>query len=132
MLEAVMLNPESLEFHENAFQNMAQVREIVASDMFRLPIVVREISSEGNALRIVDGHHRAEIARQAGEEVLGIVIPFTIYEAMEEKGFDAIEIAYAACVAAEEEDAVEGIRGQFPHRSSSFRAAADALEEIQA
>ncbi len=128
-IETVTVSPDVLEFHEDAFQNMAVVREIVACGLFRLPIVVRESSADG-ALRIVDGHHRAELARQAGEDIEAVLVPFATYEAMQAAGFDAIEIAFAACVAAEEDDAAEGIRGQFPYRLAQFSRAAEALAEL--
>ena len=101
-------------------QNPETIRQLVA--MFvECPEDVDPIVVVGND-RILDGHHRAVAAEQAGATVRVSHITNERYESLKAAGYDDMEIAAAAHIAADNDEAADHLNAQFPGAGIIYRA----------
>lgn len=105
-----MADPDTLIYREDEQHRMADVREMFADGDFP-PVVTIE---DADGLTILDGHNRTSVAREMGVEIPVVKITRQEYDDLQGRGFDDIEIAYAALVRAGEEDAASLLGQQFP------------------
>lgn len=118
-----MMSPEALIYREFDQTSLLEVAERFF-DGITNPLVVIDNSE------IIDGHNRAEIAKQNGWEVPVVSISRMQYELLLEKGFDDMEICFASLIADDEANAAYAIHNQFPGANIAERgfAALEAME----
>lgn len=119
--------PEKLEFRETNQNRIEQVREMFPQGDGYYPAVT--ILDENGSRSILDGHNRAVVASERGEKLPIVDISHTDYDRLKNKGFDDIEIAYAALTRAGEDDAASSLNSQFPG-SNVHRYGMDAYHEL--
>jgi hypothetical protein len=108
--KSFIVNPKSLIFRETE-QSQANKDSLTGdSDDFD-PIVV--IGNDLKNLSILDGHHRASVARDRGDSLQAVRITESEYELLKKKGFDDTEIAYAALQRANKGYAAGNLDSQF-------------------
>jgi hypothetical protein len=104
----MLVEPSTLNFQE-AVQDRKS--ELTADTDDFDPIVV---IGEGANLSILDGHNRASVALDRGDELLAVRVTSNEYENLKEKGFDDGEIAWAALQRANQGYAAGNLNSQFP------------------
>jgi hypothetical protein len=108
--KSFIVNPKSLIFRETE-QSQANKDSLTGdSDDFD-PIVV--IGNDLKNLSILDGHHRASVARDRGDSLQAVRVTESEYDLLKKKGFDDTEIAYAALQRANKGYAAGNLDSQF-------------------
>ena len=105
------MQPDDLIYREIMQSRLDQTRELFPEGEGYHPIVAVKTSQ---GFEIIDGHNRTEVAKERGDAIPVVVIPQQQYESLLKRGFDDMEIAYAALDLAGEGDAAESINQQFP------------------
>ena len=103
-------DPSKLTYREEGKANMANVR-LIFEDGIDNPIVV--IEYPGQAV-ILDGHHRANLAKENGWLIPGLPISGDRYAKLTSLGYDDMEISYAVLVESGNYEAAESIEAMFP------------------
>lgn len=106
------VDPDELKFTESGQQRdrLKQVRELWP-DTSEMPPVVA--IAKYDSADIIDGHHRATVARERGDKLPVVFVGEKEYEAMNDAGFDAIEISYAVLDRAGQYEASSALDAQF-------------------
>jgi hypothetical protein len=108
--KSFIVNPKLLIFRETE-QSQANKDSLTGdSDDFD-PIVV--IGNDLKNLSILDGHHRASVARDRGDSLQAVRVTESEYDLLKKKGFDDTEIAYAALQRANKGYAAGNLDSQF-------------------
>jgi len=117
-------NPEAFTFTEKQQNRTEQVKDLFPGDEY-FPIV----TVDDGGYTIIDGHNRAAVAMERGHEIPYVAITKKAFDDLKGKGFDNMEIAWAALTAEGESDAAEAINQQFPGARVAERgeAAVDIL-----
>jgi hypothetical protein len=114
-----------LEFREAEQNRLDSIRDAFPEDEY-FPIVA--INKDG-ALVILDGHNRAAVAQERGHDIPVVQIPQEHYSELSKKGFDDIEISWAALREAGEQEAADALNSQFPGANVEGRGL-DAWQQI--
>ncbi|MDZ4252890.1 MAG: hypothetical protein U1A72_10020, partial [Sulfuritalea sp.] len=120
-----MVDPEKLIFREQYQYRIQQVREDFPGDEYT-PIVAID---DSGSLTILDGHHRAAIAKERGHQIPVVSISRANYDLLVKKGFDDMEISWAALREANEQEAADALNSQFPGANVEKRGL-DAWQEL--
>jgi hypothetical protein len=107
----ILVDPNDLVFVEE-WQNRKDSFDNLETKDF-LPIVVRNYDGK---MTIVDGHNRAQVAKERGDKLSAVVISQEEYDFAKENGYDEIEISWAALERNDEEgnNLSSAISNQFP------------------
>lgn len=124
------IDPNTLIFREDEQNQLEAVRENFPEGEDYFPAVTVR-TDEG--IEIIDGHNRASVAIERGDQLPIVEIPESSYDALQEAGYDDMEIAYASLSQAGEIEAAEAIDRQFPGARVGIRGddAAELLSEMQ-
>lgn len=121
------VDPKTLNFRENEQNRIDEVRELFPEGDGYFPAVV--IVETGGDRTILDGHNRASVAIERGDKLPIVDVARDEYTALQELGFDDIEIAYAALTRAGENDAASALNQQFPGANVADRGT-EAWQEL--
>jgi len=105
------VNPNDLVFLENEQNNTEDIKKMFPKGEGYYPIVLKE--DEDGSLSILDGHNRAAVAIERGDNIPSVRITQKEYDFLKSKGFDDQEISYAALTDARQDDAASGIAQKF-------------------
>jgi hypothetical protein len=108
--KSFIVNPKSLIFRETE-QSQANKDSLTGDSEDFDPIVV--IGNDLKNLSILDGHHRASVARDRGDSLQAVRVTESEYDLLKKKGFDDTEIAYAALQRANKGYAAGNLDSQF-------------------
>ena len=124
------VDPHSLIYREADQNRTNAVREMFPAGDGYTPIVTVRTA---RGTEILNGHNRAEVARERGDRLPSVSINERQYDLLKSKGFDDTEISYAALVLARETDEARNIDSQFPGANVIERGedAADILRDIK-
>jgi hypothetical protein len=124
-----MISPSKLIFRESQQNRLPQVREAFPQGDGYYPIVT---TTKGGEHTVLDGHNRAVVAAERGDDVPFVSLPSHAYDALTKQGFDDQEIAYAALSHAGEDEAASAVNQQFPGARVAERGmkALDKLGDI--
>lgn len=120
-----MVDPNTLIFRENDQNRMDAVREMFPGDEYS-PIVA---ITDAGKLTILDGHNRAAVAIERGHDIPVVKLTRNEYDELQGKGFDDIEITYAALERAGQNDATSDLSRQFPG-ADLHRRGMEAWQEL--
>lgn len=123
--EPALVSPETLIFREGQQNRLDAVREAFPDEAYS-PIVAIEDSSK---LSIIDGHNRATVAKERGHQIPVVKVTADEYADLQAKGFDDIEIAYAALTRAGQDESASELNRQFPGANVARRGT-DAWQEL--
>lgn len=104
----MMVDPAALNFREPEQNRKSDLT--ADTDVFD-PIVVID---DGGDLSILDGHNRASVALDRGDDISAVKVTQEEYDRLLEKGFDDGEIAWAALQRANQSYAAGNLESQFP------------------
>jgi hypothetical protein len=90
--DLVEVNPSTLLFRESQ-QNRTEQLKALKTEEFSPVVLIKE--KDGTST-ILDGHNRAKLAKERGENIGATYLSREDYDRLSSAGFDDIEIAYAA------------------------------------
>lgn len=108
----IVVNPNMLMFREKNQNRLEQTRKLFPKGEGYFPIVL--LRDPGEADEILDGHNRASIARERGDNLPAVTLSRQEYMQLRAEGFDDMEITYAALTLSGEYGAASAINQQFP------------------
>lgn len=131
-----VVHPASLRFTEKDQGDLSRVKEQFGSeeDGYEYVDPVVASRSDDGKLSIIDGHHRAKYAKQAGlPKIRTRTIPEGLYEKLKSKGFDAADIAAGVHNAAGDSESESRTVNQFGGSGGYARSekVADAIREYE-
>lgn len=129
--EVVEVDPNTLIFRESDQGRIEQARELFPEGEGYSTIV--SILENNGERTILDGHNRSALAMERGDTIRTAQLRREEYDDLSAKGFDDMEISYAALTDAAEYDAASDLNRQFPGAGIAARgdAAFDRLRELR-
>lgn len=122
------VDPNHLIYREEEQNRVDSVRETFPPGEGYTPIVVVKTKA---GTEILNGHNRAEVAKERGDNLPSVSITDEQYKFLKNKGFDDTEISYAALYLAREVDEARNLDQQFSGSNVADRGmdAAEALSD---
>lgn len=119
------IDPNSLIFREGMQNNTSAIRELYPAGQGYDPIVTAR-TADGPL--IIDGHNRAAVAIERGDQIPSIEIDESVYQELLARGWDETDISHAVLEYAGLSDAASGIRQKF--QGVDFWKSSDEIEKI--
>jgi hypothetical protein len=110
--EPILINPKSLTFRESDQNRLQEVRNLFPKDTPMNPIVA--IQEPDGSLVILDGHNRAVVAAERKQKLPMVSVTRQEYEDLTNRGFDDMEISFAALTRTKQDEAASDLNRQFP------------------